>query len=159
MPCQARSSRYDFSHSAKCSSSRFPGRNHEARTDLPIPVCDLPVSNKPPLLLFVLIITLVMLRHLAYFSHLWQTAQAFGKQERVVRAQHYLVKFFSLVISAFYAGLVGALDTIFRLCSIAQCFAHRNYCMMTILGGKGPPGAVGWSVFLFLQNTISNLTS
>jgi branched-chain amino acid transport system permease protein len=92
--------------------------------------------------------------------------QAFRENEERAKACGFnttLVKFFSLVISAFYAGLAGALDTIFLgYVPLSTLFwlTSGTIVMMTILGGKGTllGPLVGAGVFLFLQNTISVLT-
>ena len=125
--------------------------------------------NKPlPFYCFVLVVTAVMLfvtwRILQ--SPFGKLLQAFRENEERARACGFnttLVKFFSLVISAFYAGLAGALDTIFLgYVPLSTLFwlTSGTIVMMTILGGRGTllGPLVGAGVFLFLQNTISVLT-
>ncbi|MGC8605696.1 MAG: branched-chain amino acid ABC transporter permease, partial [Desulfomonilaceae bacterium] len=121
-----------------------------------------------PLYYFVLIITAIMLfltwRILQ--SPFGKLLQAFRENEERAKACGFnttLVKFFSLVISAFYAGLAGALDTIFLgYVPLSTLFwsTSGTIVMMTILGGKGNVlgPLVGAGVYLFLQNTISDLT-
>ncbi|MGB6065614.1 MAG: branched-chain amino acid ABC transporter permease [Desulfomonilaceae bacterium] len=125
--------------------------------------------NKPlPLYYFVLVVTAVML-----FAT-WGILQSpFGKLLQALRENEEragacgfnttLVKFFSLVISAFYAGLAGALDTIYLgYVPISTLFwlTSGTIVMMTILGGRGTllGPLIGAGVFLTLENTISLLT-
>jgi branched-chain amino acid transport system permease protein len=125
--------------------------------------------NKPvPLYFFVLIVTAAMLfltwRILQ--SPFGKLLQAFRENEERAKACGFnttLVKFFSLVISAFYAGLAGALNTVFLgYVPLSTLFwlTSGTIVMMTILGGRGTllGPLVGAGVFLFLQNTISLLT-
>jgi branched-chain amino acid transport system permease protein len=125
--------------------------------------------NKPfPFYCFVLIVTAVMLfltwRILQ--SPFGKLLQAFRENEERASACGFnttLVKFISLVISAFYAGLAGALNTVFLgYVPLSTLFwlTSGTIVMMTILGGRGTllGPLVGAGVFLFLQNTISLLT-
>ena len=92
--------------------------------------------------------------------------QAFRENEERAKACGFnttLVKFFSLVLSAFYAGLAGALNTVYLgYVPLTTLFwlTSGTMVMMTILGGKGTflGPLVGAGVFLFLQNTISRIT-
>lgn len=125
--------------------------------------------NKPiPLYYFVLIITIGML-YLTWRilqSPFGKLLQAFRENEERAKACGFnttLVKFFSLVISAFYAGLAGGLNTIYLgYVPLSTLFwlTSGTMVMMTILGGKGTflGPLIGAGVFLFLQNTISLFT-
>jgi branched-chain amino acid transport system permease protein len=125
--------------------------------------------NKPiPLYYFVLIITVGML-YLTWRilqSPFGKLLQAFRENEERAKACGFnttLVKFFSLVISAFYAGLAGGLNTIYLgYVPLTTLFwlTSGTMVMMTILGGKGTflGPLIGAGVFLFLQNTISLFT-
>jgi branched-chain amino acid transport system permease protein len=144
-------------------------RGEDGLTHIPVMSIFSVSLNKPlPFYCFVLIITAVMLfvtwRILQ--SPFGKLLQAFRENEERAKACGFnttLVKFFSLVISAFYAGLAGALDTIFLgYVPLSTLFwlTSGTIVMMTILGGKGTllGPLVGAGVFLFLQNTISVLT-
>ena len=121
-----------------------------------------------PLYYFVCIIAGIMLfvtwRILQ--SPFGKLLQAFRENEERARACGYnttLVKFWSLVISAFYAGLAGALNTLYlSYVPLSTLFwlTSGTMVMMTILGGKGTflGPLIGVGVFLFLQNTISLFT-
>jgi branched-chain amino acid transport system permease protein len=121
-----------------------------------------------PLYYFVCIITGIMLfvtwRILQ--SPFGRLLRAFRENEERAKACGYnttLVKFCSLVISAFYAGLAGALNTIYlSYVPLTTLFwlTSGTMVMMTILGGKGTflGPLLGVGVFLFLQNTISLFT-
>ena len=125
--------------------------------------------NKPiPLYYFVFIITIGML-YLTWRilqSPFGKLLQAFRENEERAKACGFnttLVKFFSLVISAFYAGLAGGLNTIYLgYVPLTTLFwlTSGTMVMMTILGGKGTflGPLIGAGVFLFLQNTISLFT-
>ncbi|MGA2316975.1 MAG: branched-chain amino acid ABC transporter permease [Thermodesulfobacteriota bacterium] len=125
--------------------------------------------NKPiPLYYFVLIIMIGML-YLTWRilqSPFGKLLQAFRENEERAKACGFnttLVKFFSLVVSAFYAGLAGALNTIYLgYVPLTTLFwlTSGTMVMMTILGGKGTflGPLIGAGVFLFLQNTISLFT-
>jgi branched-chain amino acid transport system permease protein len=125
--------------------------------------------NKPiPLYYFVFIITVGML-YLTWRilqSPFGKLLQAFRENEERAKACGFnttLVKFFSLVISAFYAGLAGGLNTIYLgYVPLTTLFwlTSGTMVMMTILGGKGTflGPLIGAGVFLFLQNTISLFT-
>ena len=92
--------------------------------------------------------------------------QAFRENEERAKACGYnttLVKFFSLVLSALYGGLAGALNTVYLgYVPLTSLFwlTSGTIVMMTILGGRGTflGPLVGVAVFLFLQNTISLFT-
>jgi len=125
--------------------------------------------DKPlPLYYFVCIIAGIMLfvtwRILQ--SPFGKLLQAFRENEERAKACGYnttLVKYCSLVISAFYAGLAGALNTVYlSYVPLSTLFwlTSGTMVMMTILGGKGTflGPLVGVGVFLFLQNTISLFT-
>lgn len=144
-------------------------RGEDGLTHIPVMSIFSVSLNKPlPFYCFVLIITAVMLlvtwRILQ--SPFGKLLQAFRENEERAKACGFnttLVKFFSLVISAFYAGLAGALDTIFLgYVPLSTLFwlTSGTIVMMTILGGRGTllGPLVGAGVFLFLQNTISLLT-
>ena len=125
--------------------------------------------NKPiPLYYFVFIITIGML-YLTWRilqSPFGKLLQAFRENEERAKACGFnttLVKFFSLVVSAFYAGLAGGLNTIYLgYVPLTTLFwlTSGTMVMMTILGGKGTflGPLIGAGVFLFLQNTISLFT-
>lgn len=125
--------------------------------------------DKPlPLYYFICIIAGVMLfvtwRILQ--SPFGKLLQAFRENEERAKACGYnttLVKYCSLVISAFYAGLAGALNTVYlSYVPLTTLFwlTSGTMVMMTILGGKGTflGPLLGVGVFLFLQNTISLFT-
>jgi branched-chain amino acid transport system permease protein len=117
---------------------------------------------------FVLVITVVMLfltwRILQ--SPFGKMLQAFRENEERAKACGYnttLVKFFSLVLSALYGGLAGALNTLYLgYVPLTSLFwlTSGTIVMMTVLGGRGTllGPLVGVTVFLFLQNTISLFT-
>jgi branched-chain amino acid transport system permease protein len=144
-------------------------RGEDGLTHIPI-MSVFSISMQKPLALygFVFAVTVIMLfltwRILQ--SPFGKLLQAFRENEERARACGYnttLVKFFSLVISAFYAGLAGALDTVFLgYVPLSTLFwlTSGTIVMMTILGGRGTllGPLVGAGVFLFLQNTISLLT-
>ncbi len=144
-------------------------RGEDGLTHIPaMEIFSISMSKPVPLYYFVLIVTAVMLfmtwRILQ--SPFGKLLQAFRENEERAKACGFnttLVKFFSLVISAFYAGLAGALDTIFLgYVPLSTLFwlTSGTIVMMTILGGRGTllGPLVGAGVFLFLQNTISVLT-
>jgi branched-chain amino acid transport system permease protein len=125
--------------------------------------------NKPlPLYYFVFVIMsgLLYLTFRILHSPFGKLLQAYRENEERARACGFnttLVKFFSLVLSAFYAGLAGALNTIYLgYVPLTTLFwlTSGTMVMMTILGGKGTflGPLVGVGVFLFLQNTISLFT-
>jgi len=144
-------------------------RGEDGLTHIPImEVFSISLAKPLPLYYFVFLVTAVMLfltwRILQ--SPFGKLLQAFRENEERAKACGFnttLVKFFSLVLSAFYAGLAGALDTIFLgYVPLSTLFwlTSGTIVMMTILGGKGTilGPLVGAGVFLFLQNTISILT-
>jgi branched-chain amino acid transport system permease protein len=117
---------------------------------------------------FVLAITIVML-YLTWRilqSPFGKMLQAFRENEERAKACGYnttLVKFFSLVLSALYGGLAGALNTLYLgYVPLTSLFwlTSGTIVMMTVLGGRGTflGPLVGVAVFLFLQNTISLFT-
>ncbi len=117
---------------------------------------------------FVFAITVIMLyvtwRILQ--SPFGKLLQAFRENEERAKACGYnttMVKFCSLVLSAFYGGLAGALYTLYLgYVPLTTLFwlTSGTIVMMTILGGKGTllGPLVGAAVYLFLQNTISLFT-
>jgi branched-chain amino acid transport system permease protein len=125
--------------------------------------------DKPKhLYFFVLAITVVML-YLTWRilqSPFGKMLQAFRENEERAKACGYnttLVKFFSLVLSALYGGLAGALNTLYLgYVPLTSLFwlTSGTIVMMTVLGGRGTflGPLVGVAVFLFLQNTISLFT-
>jgi branched-chain amino acid transport system permease protein len=125
--------------------------------------------NRPrPLYYFVMVITVVML-YLTWRilqSPFGKLLQAFRENEERAKACGFnttMVKFFSLVLSAFYAGLAGSLNTVYLgYVPLTTLFwlTSGTMVMMTILGGKGTflGPLIGAGVFLFLQNTISLIT-
>lgn len=144
-------------------------RGEDGLTQIPVQeVFSISLGKPLPLYYFVLLITAVMLfltwRILQ--SPFGKLLQAFRENEERAKACGFnttLVKFFSLIISAFYAGLAGALNTVFLgYVPLNTLFwmTSGTIVMITILGGKGTllGPLVGASVFLFLQNTISILT-
>jgi branched-chain amino acid transport system permease protein len=144
-------------------------RGEDGLTHIPVMEIFSISLNKPlPLYYFVLAVTAVMLfltwRILQ--SPFGKLLQAFRENEERAKACGFnttLVKFTSLVISAFYAGLAGALNTVFLgYVPLSTLFwlTSGTIVMMTILGGRGTflGPLIGSGVFLFLQNTISVLT-
>lgn len=125
--------------------------------------------NKPrPIYYFILAITVALL-YLTWRilqSPFGKLLRAFRENEERAKACGYntaLVKFFTLVLSAFYGGLAGGLNTLYlNYVPLATLFwfTSGTIVMMTILGGKGTflGPLVGAAVFLFLQNTISLFT-
>jgi branched-chain amino acid transport system permease protein len=144
-------------------------RGEDGLTHIPIITVFSISLNKPrPLYYFVLGITAVML-YLTWRilnSPYGKLLQAFRENEDRARAcgvNTTMVKFFSLVLSAFYAGLAGALNTLYLgYVPLTTLFwlTSGTLVMMTILGGRGTflGPLVGAGVFLFLQNTISLFT-
>jgi branched-chain amino acid transport system permease protein len=117
---------------------------------------------------FILAIAVVML-YLTWRilqSPFGKMLQAFRENEERAKACGYnttLVKFFSLVLSALYGGLAGALNTLYLgYVPLTSLFwlTSGTIVMMTVLGGRGTflGPLVGVAVFLFLQNTISLFT-
>ncbi|MBI4963147.1 MAG: branched-chain amino acid ABC transporter permease [Desulfomonile tiedjei] len=144
-------------------------RGEDGLTHIPVmEVFSISLNKPAPMYYFILIVTAVMLfltwRILQ--SPFGKLLQAFRENEERAKACGFnttLVKFFSLVLSAFYAGLAGALYTIFLgYVPLSTLFwlTSGTIVMMTILGGRGTllGPLVGAGVFLFLQNTISVLT-
>ena len=92
--------------------------------------------------------------------------EAFRENEDRAKACGYnttLIKFYSLVLSAFFGGLAGALNTLYLgyvPLTTLYWLTSGTIVMMTILGGKGTllGPLVGAGVYLFLQNTISLFT-
>ena len=125
--------------------------------------------HKPrPIYYFILAITIALL-YLTWRilqSPFGKLLRAFRENEERAKACGYntaLVKFFTLVLSAFYGGLAGGLNTLYlNYVPLATLFwfTSGTIVMMTILGGKGTflGPLVGAAVFLFLQNTISLFT-
>jgi branched-chain amino acid transport system permease protein len=125
--------------------------------------------HKPrPIYYFILAITVALL-YLTWRilqSPFGKLLRAFRENEERAKACGYntaLVKFFTLVLSAFYGGLAGGLNTLYlNYVPLATLFwfTSGTIVMMTILGGKGTflGPLVGAAVFLFLQNTISVFT-
>jgi len=125
--------------------------------------------HKPrPIYYFILAITVALL-YLTWRilqSPFGKLLRAFRENEERAKACGYntaLVKFFTLVLSAFYGGLAGGLNTLYlNYVPLATLFwfTSGTIVMMTILGGKGTflGPLVGAAVFLFLQNTISLFT-
>ncbi|MRR16713.1 MAG: branched-chain amino acid ABC transporter permease [Deltaproteobacteria bacterium] len=121
-----------------------------------------------PLYYFVLIVTGIMgfVTWRILQSPFGKLLQAFRENEERAKACGFnttMVKFFSLVISAFYGGLAGALNTInlgYVPLNTLFWLTSGTLVMMTILGGKGTflGPLIGVGVFLFLQNTISLFT-
>ncbi len=141
-------------------------RGEDGLTHIPmIHLFSLSLNRPRPLYYFVMAITVIMLyvtwRILQ--SPFGKLLQAFRENEERAKACGFnttLVKFFSLVLSAFYAGLAGSLNTVYLgYVPLATLFwlTSGTMVMMTILGGKGTflGPLVGAGVFLFLQNTIS----
>jgi branched-chain amino acid transport system permease protein len=125
--------------------------------------------NRPrPLYYFVMGITVVMfyLTWRILQSPFGKLLQAFRENEERAKACGFnttTVKFLSLVLSALYGGLAGALNTIYLgYVPLSTLFwlTSGTMVMMTILGGKGTflGPLIGAGVFLFLQNTISLYT-
>ncbi len=144
-------------------------RGEDGLTHIPIMKIFSFSLNKPiHLYYFVFIITALMflLTWRILESPFGKLLQAFREQEDRAKACGYnttLVKFFSLVVSAFYAGLAGALNTVYLgYVPLTTLFwlTSGTMVMMTILGGKGTflGPLLGAGVFLFLQNTISLFT-
>jgi branched-chain amino acid transport system permease protein len=117
---------------------------------------------------FIFVITVIML-YLTWRilqSPFGKLLQAYRENEQRAKACGYnttLIKFFSLVLSAFYGGLAGALNTLYLgYVPVSTLFwlVSGTIVMMTMLGGKGTllGPLVGAAVFLFLQNTISLFT-
>jgi branched-chain amino acid transport system permease protein len=144
-------------------------RGEDGLTHIPIITVFSISLNKPrPLYYFVLGITAVML-YLTWRilnSPYGKLLQAFRENEDRARAcgvNTTMIKFFSLVLSAFYAGLAGSLNTLYLgYVPLTTLFwlTSGTLVMMTILGGRGTflGPLVGAGVFLFLQNTISLFT-
>jgi branched-chain amino acid transport system permease protein len=144
-------------------------RGEDGLTHIPVMEIFSVSLNEPfPLYCFVLIVAAVMLfvtwRILqSPFGKLLQASRENEERAKACGFNTTLVKFFSLVISAFYAGLAGALDTVFLgYVPLSTLFwlTSGTIVMMTILGGRGTllGPLVGAGVFLYLQNTISVLT-
>ena len=144
-------------------------RGEDGLTHIPIILLFSISLNRPrPLYYFVFCITVLMLglTWRILDSPFGKLLQAFRENEERARACGFnttLVKFFSLVLSAFYAGLAGALNTVYLgYVPLATLFwlTSGTMVMMTILGGRGTflGPLVGAGAFLFLQNTISLFT-
>lgn len=131
-------------------------------------IFSIPLDKPLPLYYFILIITGIMgyVTWRILQSPFGKLLQAFRENEERAKACGYnttLVKFCSLVISAFYGGLAGALNTInlgYVPLNTLFWLTSGTMVMMTILGGKGTflGPLVGVGVFFFLQNTISLFT-
>jgi len=144
-------------------------RGEDGLTHIPVMTFFSISLNKPLYLYyFIFVITAVMLFLTWRFlqSPFGKLLQAFRENEERAKACGYnttLIKFFSLVVSAFYAGLAGALNTVYLgYVPLTTLFwlTSGTMVMMTILGGRGTflGPLVGAGVFLFLQNTISLFT-
>jgi branched-chain amino acid transport system permease protein len=144
-------------------------RGEDGLTRIPvIELFSISLNRPRPLYYFVMGITVVMLyvtwRILQ--SPFGKLLQAFRENEERAKACGFnttMVKFFSLVISAFYAGLAGSLNTVYLgYVPLTTLFwlTSGTIVMMTILGGRGTflGPLAGAGVFLFLQNTISLFT-
>ncbi len=144
-------------------------RGEDGLTHIPLAELFFMSLHKPrPIYYFILAITVVML-YLTWRilqSPFGRLLRAFRENEERAKACGYnttLVKFFTLVLSALYGGLAGALNTLYlNYVPLASLFwlTSGTIVMMTILGGKGTllGPLVGAAVFLFLQNTISLFT-
>ena len=128
----------------------------------------IPLDKPRNLYYFVFAVTVAML-YLTWRilqSPFGKVLEAFRENEDRARACGYntiLVKFTSLVLSALFGGLAGALNTLYLgyvPLSTLYWVTSGTIVMMTILGGKGTflGPLVGAGVFLFLQNTISLYT-
>jgi branched-chain amino acid transport system permease protein len=144
-------------------------RGEDGLTRIPvIEIFSISLNRPRPLYYFVMVITVVMLyvtwRILQ--SPFGKLLQAFRENEERAKACGFnttMVKFFSLVMSAFYGGLAGSLNTVYLgYVPLTTLFwlTSGTIVMMTILGGRGTflGPLVGAGVFLFLQNTISLFT-
>lgn len=144
-------------------------RGEDGLTQIPtMAIFSFSLGKPLPLYYFVLVIMgiMLLLTWRILQSPFGKLLQAFRENEERAKACGYsttLVKFFSLVLSAFYAGLAGALNTVYLgYVPLTTLFwlTSGTMVMMTILGGKGTflGPLVGVGVFLFLQNTISLFT-
>ena len=144
-------------------------RGEDGLTRIPVArLFSIPLDKPRPLYYFVLAITVAMM-YLTWRilqSPFGKLLQAFRENEERAKACGFnttFVKFISLVISAFYAGLAGGLNTVYLgYVPLTTLFwlTSGTMVMMTILGGKGTflGPLIGAGVFLFLQNTISVFT-
>ncbi|MBE0569312.1 MAG: branched-chain amino acid ABC transporter permease [Deltaproteobacteria bacterium] len=144
-------------------------RGEDGLTHIPlVDVFSIPLHKPMPIYYFILAIavTMVYLTWRILQSPFGRLLRAFRENEERAKACGYnttLVKFFTLVLSALYGGLAGALNTLYlNYVPLATLFwlTSGTIVMMTILGGKGTllGPLVGAAVFLFLQNTISLYT-
>lgn len=144
-------------------------RGEDGLTHIPLVELFSVALHKPrPIYYFIYAITIVML-YLTWRilqSPFGRLLRAFRENEERAKACGFnttLVKFLTLVLSALYGGLAGALNTLYLNyvpLSTLFWFTSGTIVMMTILGGKGTflGPLVGAAVFLFLQNTISLFT-
>jgi len=141
-------------------------RGEDGLTHIPLAeVFSFPLHKPVPIYYFIFAITTAML-YLTWRilqSPFGRLLRAFRENEERAKACGYnttLVKFFTLVLSALYGGLAGALNMLYlNYVPLTTLFwlTSGTIVMMTILGGKGTllGPLVGAAVFLFLQNTIS----
>jgi branched-chain amino acid transport system permease protein len=141
-------------------------RGEDGLTHIPlVEVFSVSLHRPIPIYYFILAITVGML-YLTWRilqSPFGKLLRAFRENEERAKACGYnttLVKFFTLVLSALYGGLAGALNTLYlNYVPLATLFwlTSGTIVMITILGGRGTflGPLVGAAVFLFLQNTIS----
>jgi len=116
--------------------------------------------------IFAITVTMLYLTWRILQSPFGKLLHAYRENEERAKACGYnttLVKFFSLVLSAFYGGLAGALYTFYLgYVPVSTLFwlVSGTIVMMTMLGGKGTllGPLTGAAVYLFLQNTISIFT-
>ena len=144
-------------------------RGEDGLTHIPLAeIFSFPLHKPVPIYYFILAFTTAML-YLTWRilqSPFGKLLRAFRENEERAKACGYnttLVKFFTLVLSALYGGLAGALNMLYlNYVPLTTLFwlTSGTIVMMTILGGKGTflGPLVGAAVFLFLQNTISLLT-
>ena len=144
-------------------------RGEDGLTHIPsVHLFSIPLDRPKNLYYFIFVITVLMLyitwRILQ--SPFGKLLQAYRENEERARACGYnttLVKFLSLVLSAFYGGLAGALYTFYLgYVPLTTLFwlVSGTIVMMTMLGGKGTllGPLVGAAVYLVLQSTISLIT-
>jgi branched-chain amino acid transport system permease protein len=141
-------------------------RGEDGLTHIPLAeVFSISLARPTPIYYFILGFTAAML-YLTWRilqSPFGKLLRAFRENEERAKACGYnttLVKFFTLVLSALYGGLAGALNMLYlNYVPLTTLFwlTSGTIVMMTILGGKGTflGPLVGAAVFLFLQNTIS----
>jgi branched-chain amino acid transport system permease protein len=144
-------------------------RGEDGLTHIPgVALFSISLANPRNFYYFVLGVTALML-YLTWrilHSPFGKVLEAFRENEERAKACGYnttLVKFYSLVLSALFGGLAGALNTLYLgyvPLTTLYWLTSGTIVMMTILGGKGTllGPLVGAGVFLFLQNTISLFT-